>query len=159
RRRVRAHDPRPPAGKALPGGRVRGTYANRVRARPPPPIPPPPQKEAQPPPRHPPKLHRVRDTLTQKWAGHRGERVDSLTVGEPWKPLPQAIVDSGDAALKPADSDRVADLVQDVVVDEAEDLARQVLRQLRDKNQGQPAFATSLGNAGHLLEQVRHGRD
>ena len=55
-----------------------------------------------------------------------------------------------------ADDLRVGDLVQDVGVDQAKDLARQVLRELGDEDQAEPALAAALGDPRHLLEQDRH---
>jgi hypothetical protein len=45
------------------------------------------------------------------------------------------------------------------IVDESQHLVRQMLRQLRDEHQAQPAFTAALGDPGNLLEQHRHLMD
>ena len=89
-------------------------------------------------------------------AGHVGERHHGLARCERGEAPPLALVDPRDDVAQTTDDRLIGDLVQDVVVDQTEDLSGQVLRQLGDEGQRQPALPATFGDPGHLLEEYGH---
>lgn len=103
-----------------------------------------------------PQLARRRINRDEQRARQARRRNDRLSRREAGQSLPQSVVNSANRTLQPADDIRVGDLVQDVVVDQTQHIVRQVLRQLRDENQAEPAFASATGDARDLFEERFH---
>src|SRR5262249_34699105 len=89
----------------------------------------------------------------QERLGQVGGGDDGLARRQARQARPQAIVDAGDGLLQSGDDARIGQPMENERVDERQDLARQVVRQLRDECQSEPAFAAALGQASDLLEQ------
>src|SRR2546426_9886888 len=83
----------------------------------------------------------------------RRKRCDSLSCREGRQTVPKAFSDPADRVLQAIDDTGVTHLVKNPVVYQTDYLVRQVLGQLCDEHQPEPAFPASARTARNLLEE------
>ena len=88
--------------------------------------------------------------------GEAREGDDRLTGCERGYVSPENVTDAADGAPETVHDTRVADLVEDPVVNEPKDFVGEMLWQLSNEDESEPAFTTPPGDARHLLEEDFH---
>src|SRR5689334_5286415 len=70
--------------------------------------------------------------------------------------VPEAFVDAAHGPPQRADHSWITNFVQNIRIHQAENLTWQMLRQLGDEHESEPALSTAFRNPRHLLEQDFH---